>query len=286
MNARCQGESARYALGEVPVLMYHSIADEATTKFRRFTVNPSEFAAQMDYLHDQGYQPITGAELASGRSGHGLPARPVVLTFDDAFADFHSTALPVLQKHSFRASLYVPTAYVGTTMSFLGSVGEEDRVALSWQALREIAAAGIEIAAHSHTHPQMDRVPAAVVTDETRRCRHSLEDNLGSTVAGFAYPFGYWNRAARTAVAAAGFRYAFAVDDLMTTTSYDVLTLPRLTVNAGIGVPGLARLLEAHSTLRSRNTATAKRIVWRVMRQMVPVLGGDPREGGAQRDGG
>ena len=65
---------------------------------------------------------------------------------------------------------------------------------LSWQALRDIAAEGVEVAAHSHTHPQLDRVPAAVISDEVGRSRCLLEDNLGLAVDGFAYPFGYWNR--------------------------------------------------------------------------------------------
>ena len=69
----------------------------------------------------------------------------------------------------------------------------------------DIAAEGIEVAAHSHTHPQLDRVPAAVISDEVRRSRCLLEDKLGFAVDGFAYPFGYWDRAARAAVAAAGY---------------------------------------------------------------------------------
>ena len=117
--------------------------------------------------------------------------------------------------------------------------------------LRDIATEGVEMAAHSHTHPQLDRVPAAVISDEVQRSRRTLEDNLGLGVEGFAYPFGYWNGAARAAVAAAGFRYACAVADLIAGPDDDVLTLPRLTVNAGIGVTGLAGLLGARPTRQS-----------------------------------
>ena len=213
--------------------MYHSIATSFTRKFRRFAVNPAEFAAQMEYLDAAGYGPVTAAELAGGRSGGPLPPRPVVLTFDDAYTDFYSAALPVLREHGFRATLYVPTAYVGATTRFNVSIGEQNRAVLSWRALADIAAEGIEVAAHSHTHPQLDRVPAAVISDEARRCRGLLEDELGVAVDGFAYPFGDRNRAARAAVADAGYRYAFAVAELMTAPGDDVLTLPRLTVNAG-----------------------------------------------------
>jgi peptidoglycan/xylan/chitin deacetylase (PgdA/CDA1 family) len=272
-------EGAGCVAGEVPVLMYHSITTGAARKFRRFAVDPGEFAAQMDYLDAGGYRPVTAAELAASRSGRALPPRPVVLTFDDAYTDFYTAALPVLRKHGFRATLYVPTAYVGATARFNGSCGEGDRAVLSWQALRDVAAEGVEVAAHSHTHPQLDRVPAAVITDEVSRSRHLLQDSLGLPVEGFAYPFGYWNRAARAAVAAAGYGYAFAVAELITAPGDDVLRLPRLSVNPGIGVAGLARLLDTRPAASARRAAEAKRLTWRALRQMVPAIGGDPREG-------
>lgn len=278
MSAHLAGGATETAVGDVPVLMYHSIGTTTARKFRRFAVPPDEFAAQMAFLAVEGYQPVTAAELAASRSGRPLPPRPVVLTFDDAYTDFYTAALPVLRQHDFRAALYVPTAYVGDTTRFNGSSGEGSRPVLSWQGLRDLAAEGIEVAAHSHTHPQMDRVPAEVVRDEAARSRSLLEDKLGLAVEGFAYPFGYWDSEARAAVAGAGFRYAFAVAEMVATTDDDMMTLPRLTVNAGIGVAGLARLL-ARPASSGRKLAGAKQVVWRGVRRAVPFVGGDPREG-------
>lgn len=278
---QAEAERSQFVPGEVPVLMYHSIAADATRKFRRFVVHPGEFAAQMEYLASAGYHPVTAAELAGSRPGRPWPARPVVLTFDDAYADFYSAALPVLRAHGFRATLYVPTAYVGATTRFNASMGEQNRAVLSWQALLDIAAEGIEVAAHSHTHPQLDRVPPSVLRDEVHRSRELLEEELGFAVDGFAYPFGYWNRAVRAAVAAAGYRYACAVDELITVPGDDVLTLPRLTVNAGIGVAGLARLVQARPTRGGPRIAAVKRLAWRAVRNAVPPVGRDPREGWA-----
>lgn len=281
MSSPVEDQVAEQGTGTVPVLMYHSIATEAAAPgFGRFVLDPGEFAAQMDYLAAGGYCPVTAADLAASRLyGRKLPARAVVLTFDDAFTDFSSAALPILRGHGFRATVYVPTAYVGATAAWMGSAGEGGRAILSWQALRDLAAEGIEVASHSHTHPQLDRVPAAVLPDETRRSRGLLEDSLGIAVEGFAYPFGYWNRAARGAVAAAGFRYGCGVDELMTVPADDVLTLPRLTVNAGTGPDGLARLLGTRPVPGGRGVAAAKRVAWRALRRTLPSLGGDPQEG-------
>jgi peptidoglycan/xylan/chitin deacetylase (PgdA/CDA1 family) len=263
-----------------PVLMYHSIAAAAARRFRRFAVDPGEFAAQMDYLEAAGYHPLTAADLLSGwMPGRSLPPRPVVLTFDDAYADFYSAALPILRAHGFLATLFVATGYVGSTARWNRRVGEGNRVILSWQALRDIAAEGVEMAAHSHTHPQLDRLRPPDISDEVSRSRGLTQDTLSIPVEGFAYPYGYWNRAAREAVSAAGFRYGCAVSDLIAGPGDDVLTLPRLTVNAGIGVSGLARLLETRRTAGSRIAADAKRVAWRAARRSIPGVGGRPWEG-------
>lgn len=278
MSAPGASAAAEAPAGPVPVLMYHSIATRSAARFRRFTVDPGEFADQMGYLHAAGYRTVTAADLAAHRlTGRPLPGRPVVLTFDDGFTDFAVTALPVLRAHGFAATLFVPTGYVGSTAGFLRDCGEEQRPVLSWPQLRDVAAEGVEVASHSHTHPQLDRVPDAVAREEIRWSKCLLEDNLGREVTGFGYPFGYWNRSARAEVAAAGFGYGCAVAELVTVPGDDIRTLPRMTVNAGIGVSGLARLLQAGTG--PRRAAGAKRIAWQALRRGVRSIGGDPRAG-------
>jgi peptidoglycan/xylan/chitin deacetylase (PgdA/CDA1 family) len=283
MSARTTNGNVQSATAEVPVLMYHSIGTTTTRRFRGFAVDPAEFADQMDYLDDEGYQAITAADLAERQaSGTELPKRPVVLTFDDAYDDFYTAALPVLRKHGFPSTVFVPTGCVGLTAWFNAFMGGEDHPMMSWPALRDALAEGVEIGAHSHTHPQLDLVPERVARDEVTRSRRLLEDQLGVPVEGFAYPFGYWNRAARAAVAAEGFRYGVAVADLRMTPGDDMFTLPRLTVRAGIGVAGLARVLDARPTLRRRATSRARRAASRVIRRVVPVMGSsNVREGPA-----
>jgi peptidoglycan/xylan/chitin deacetylase (PgdA/CDA1 family) len=264
---------------EVPVLMYHSIASGAPGRFRRFAIDPGEFAAHMAYLEEMDYGPVTAAELAVSRTyGRPLTRRPVVITFDDAYADFYSAALPVLRKHDFSATLYVPTGYVGATSRFNGSLGAGDQKILSWDALRDITTERVEMAAHSHTHPQMDRVPTAAIRDEVHRCRGVLEDKLSVRVHGFAYPFGYFNTSARSAVAGEGFLYACAVGNLITSPDDDLFTMPRLTVKADIGVAGLARLLASRPTAGRKRAAAMQRATSLAVRRWTPLMG-DPRTG-------
>ena len=260
----------------MPILLYHSIAATAAPRFARFVVRPADFAAQMEHLAAEGYQPITALDFARMRGVSDPTARAVVLTFDDGFSDFEAAVMPVLQAYRFPATLYVPTAYVGRTASWLRDCGEDQRPILSWRALRDVASAGVEVASHSHTHPQLDRLPPSVVRDEVLRSRELLEDNLGSPIRGFAYPFGYWHRHVRSSVAAAGYFYACAVGESAAAVGADILALPRLTVPGGMGMDGFSRLLAGSSTRISLASAEMKRWAWRVVRRHVGSVGGDP----------
>ena len=83
----------------VPILMYHEIAPPSETS-SRLAVSPDAFSSQLAHLHDEGYQTVTAVELANAlvHGAGGLPDRPVVLTFDDGYADFHSKAMPLLDQ--------------------------------------------------------------------------------------------------------------------------------------------------------------------------------------------
>jgi peptidoglycan/xylan/chitin deacetylase (PgdA/CDA1 family) len=251
----------------LPILMYHSISPRAEPGFARFAMHPSEFAAHMSFVADAGYQTITVTEAMAARDQHRLPERCVVLTFDDGFDDFHTTALPILRRHGLRATLYVTTGYVGRTGRWLADCDEQDRQMIGWSQLREVAAEGVEIGAHSHTHPQLDRLGSTRLAGEVRRPKVLLEEQLGLAVNSFAYPFGYWDRTARRAVAAAGYDSACGVDDLPAPAGADRLALPRLTVNAGTSVEQLAQLLLIRPSRGAVAAVPVRRVLWRAVRR-------------------
>ena len=144
-------------------------------------------------------------------------------------------------------TLYVPTAYVGGRSGWLREEGEHDRPMLSWSALKDVAAAGVEIGGHSHSHAQLDLLSTAAVRAEITACKAELEDGLGRSVRSFAYPFGYSRKAVRSALAAAGFDHACSVRDL----AYDGddrWTVPRWTVTPDIDPAALLGLLDRPRT--------------------------------------
>lgn len=258
----------------VPILMYHSISTSATPAFHRFTLHPKLFAAHMAYLAQHGYRTLTMSELTDSRRRAGgsaeVPPKSVVLTFDDGFADFYTDVLPVLRRHGFAATLYVITGYVGATSRWLEPEGEADRPILTWTQLHEIADSGVECAAHSDTHPQLDDVPRQRVRHELSRPKHVLEDRLQRPVRSFAYPFGFYSRWVREMVEETGYSSACTVQELVST-GYDPFLEPRLTVSAGTDVTALARLLDqGRPTAANRYAVEAKRLLWQGLRRHGP----------------
>lgn len=251
----------------VPILMYHSISQSATAKFHPFAVSPAAFAEQMAYLQAQGYTPITVTQYRDARTTAGSQ-HPVVITFDDGFADFYINALPVLQQYGFTASLYVTTAFVGATSRWLQKEGEATRPMLTWQQLTEVAQAGIECGGHTHTHPQLDTLPIAAAQHEITHCKEVLEQHLGHEITSFAYPFGYYTAQVRQAVADAGYSSACTVKHAMSSDTTDILALTRFMVTADTDIQTFARLLMGTGISRAAgmylNTRT---LVWQTIRR-------------------
>lgn len=238
----------RSAIGEVvpvPILMYHSVSWHAAPRFGPYNVTPAEFASQMTYLAEHGYTTLGVSQFVHARNGgrSKLPERPVVLTFDDGFADFHEHALPILRRRGFAATVYVVTGYVGDTSRWLELDGEANRLMLTWDQLAEMCIAGIEIGAHSHTHPQLDILQEALAGDEITRSKRLLEEHLGQSIDSFAYPFGYYTAGLQRIVREAGFTSACAGKFVMSSTRDDRFALSRLMVRPEIGLEAFGALL-------------------------------------------
>ena len=226
--------------------MYHSISESATAKFKPFAVPTTLFAQQMAYLKQQAYTPMTVTEFVNTRiqkDVYALPERPVILTFDDGFADFFTEAFPILQQYGFPATLYAATAYINGTSRWMQNEGEGERPMLTWEQLFEISKHGIECGGHSHCHRQLDTLPRSVVREEIAQCKRLLESHLHQEVLSFAYPHGYHTVAIKQLIREAGFTSACAVKYMMSSETSDPFALPRLLVSADTSVADLAALL-------------------------------------------
>ncbi|MCI3243629.1 MULTISPECIES: polysaccharide deacetylase family protein [Streptomyces] len=232
----------------VPVLMYHSVATAPNDATRELSVTPEAFAEQMACIGDRGLTPVNTADLAaSWRSGRPLPARPVLITFDDGYEGVHRHALPVLAKHGFASTLFVSTGWLRGAHDMGGGLD----TMLDWDQVRELAAADVEIGGHSHTHPQLDQLDDDALRHELVHCREIVGDELGTAPASFAYPYGYSSRRVREAVRETGYAQALAVGNGLARRSQGPYALQRVTVRRSTGIEEFERLVEGRAIART-----------------------------------
>lgn len=266
----------RYEKKGIPILMYHSIAQSTNPRFRQLAVPPASFAEQIAYLSEHLYTPINVTQLVHMLSGErsALPKRPVVLTFDDGYADFFTHALPVFRQYGFTATLYITTGYIGSTSRWLHPEGETSRPMLSWDQITEISASGIECGAHTHSHPQLDTLPLLTARNEIVKSKEILEQHLGREVSSFAYPFGYYTSAVRRQVKEIGFTSACAVKFMMNFETTDTLALARLMVGPDMSQDAFAALLsEDNSPALKKLYVRARVPAWQIVRRISISMG-------------
>lgn len=228
----------------VPILLYHSIDTECAPAYRRWMMLPQELDRHMQVLAEGGFRPVTISALATiFRERRPVPPGTVAITFDDGLHDFLTGAMPVLERYGFAATLYVVSGLVGKTSQWLAALGEGKRKMLSWDELRTLSCEGIEIGAHTVSHPQLDILPADRAAREIHGSKVTLEHGLKRPVQSFAYPHGYSSRTTRALVRGAGFRSACRVRHALTTTTEDPFTLSRIVLTSEIGPAELRQFL-------------------------------------------
>jgi peptidoglycan/xylan/chitin deacetylase (PgdA/CDA1 family) len=213
-----------YAIN-LPILTYHYIRVNPDPYDRlgfALSVTPADFAAQMDWLARNGYHPISTEDLyAYLQHARGLPSKPVILTFDDGYADFFTTALPILLGHDFKAVAYVVSGFVGQP-GYMTS-----------DQIREADRSDIEIGSHTVSHANLATASAGNVQAQLMASKQFLEDVIGHPVVSFCYPSGKFTAAVASQVAAAGYHDATTIRFGYSHTLGDRYLWTRLRVSGG-----------------------------------------------------
>jgi peptidoglycan/xylan/chitin deacetylase (PgdA/CDA1 family) len=211
----------------VPILTYHSIDPSGSV----LSVAPAHFRAHVQLLRRNGFTAIGLERLVGGFEGRAaLPAKPVVLTFDDAYANFGEHAAGPLRDAGFSATVFVIAGLVGKSNGWEHQAPSIPRMPLlDWPALRDVASMGFEIGSHGFTHARLDRLAQHGLHEEIFDSKRALEDGIGTAVATFAYPFGIHHGPSAAAVAAC-YRAACTTRMAIARASHPLHLLPRLDV--------------------------------------------------------
>ncbi len=219
----------------VPILMYHYIRVNPVAADRvgfNLSTSPKMFTAQMQYLADNGFHVISLHDaVVAIRQHRSLPSRPVVLTFDDGYADFFTAAVPVMRAHGFTATDFVISGRMGVP----GFLSAAQVVAADQQ--------GFTIGAHTVDHYALAALAPARAAWEMRQGKLALESVLGHPVIDFAYPYGSFNSYAMGQARTLGFETAVSTLVGKVHTPAQLMSLSRLRVGGAMSLATFARLV-------------------------------------------
>ncbi|MGH2499982.1 MAG: polysaccharide deacetylase family protein [Candidatus Limnocylindria bacterium] len=220
----------------VPALMYHYVSwlPPDPDRFRTdLTVSPADFDLHLEHLRAQGYTTITTQDLWwTLQTGAPLPARPVILTFDDGHADAYTEVFPRLRAYGMTGTFFV-------TLNLVGRPGY-----LTLDQVKEMHAGGMDIQSHALDHLSLSTMDAERQRYQLCGSRRILSDWLGKDVRHFAYPGGAHDEGAFDALAACGYLSAYYTAGGSLQSQDRMLLLSRERVR---GQQGLAALVTALS---------------------------------------
>ena len=214
---------------QVPILMYHNLADTADGDM---TMSTAHFEEQIRALFEHGYTAISFAELqAYVYEGAALPEKPVMITFDDGYLSNYKLAYPILQKYGMKATIFAIGVSVGKDHYKDTDIAMTPH--FSYAQAAEMAASGL-ISIQSHTYDMHQWAPfetrdqvrenilplpgereedyVEALTADFTRSRAELEAATGETVDVLAYPSGAYNTLTQAALRAMGVRVTLSTN--------------------------------------------------------------------------
>jgi peptidoglycan/xylan/chitin deacetylase (PgdA/CDA1 family)/glycosyltransferase involved in cell wall biosynthesis len=222
-------------LGWLPVsrsvltLCYHAIEDQSDDPvLAPYGVPPERFARQLDSLRERGFTFISPNQLTAFlETGAPLPSRPVLLTFDDGYADLADVARNVLQPRGIDALVFAVTG--SRTNEWDQPYGAKVRPLLTGRQRDLLQSLGVEIGSHSRAHREMPLLDGEELASEVEGSAADLAAG-GDRPRFFAYPFGAFDARSRQAVIDAKYSAAFGTGQRRIDRTADRFNLPRVMI--------------------------------------------------------
>ena len=234
----------------VPVLCYHQVRDwtgeDSQYTRENLVIPPAKFREQLDGMTQAGYTAISADQYyAHLTNGAELPAKPVLLSFDDGKDNQSSQAAAELAKRGMTGTFFIMSVVIGNS----GWVTKDE--------LKKIADSGMTIGSHTWDHHRVDKYTAADLQEQLVKPRETLAKITGQPVLDFAYPYGAWNDSGAALVAKAGYRSGYQLMDKPVSPKTPLYTLRRqLAVSTWSG-PEVVAKLEGFATAGRDTTYSA-----------------------------
>jgi GT2 family glycosyltransferase/peptidoglycan/xylan/chitin deacetylase (PgdA/CDA1 family) len=261
------GRLARRAAstGSAIVLAFHAVSDLSDDPvLAEYGVPPERFAEHLDALAQAGWRFVDLDTLLAALDGRAeMPARALLVTFDDAYLDLLSDAAPLLAERGIPAVAFALAGLIGGTNEWDRPLGARELRLLDAEGLRALPASGIEIGSHGMNHKQLPKLDPAEADREIRESAEKLEALGPSRPRAFSYPHGEWSQEVAATAQGCGYEVAFTVTPGAVERGCNRYALPRIEVLASDSPRGLRlKLATARWPARLREPA------WRLARRL------------------
>lgn len=223
----------------VPIVCYHRVISKTPSIY---DLTPAMLEQQFKFFKDHGYHPITALQYLNLRKTPALlPAKPVVLSFDDGNKSHYLNVFPLLKKYGYKATFFIyPSAVLSKSTKYI-----------TWGELAEMAQAGMDIECHTMYHPYLV-TPQSHLTDpaylkwldyQLKDSKDILEQKLKISVKLLAYPYGIFDDVVENKAKEAGYEGIFTVNSGTNSLTENPLRLKRRIITNQTSIPDLERFL-------------------------------------------
>ncbi len=221
---------------EVPILCFHNIRDfsaSASGNIKVYTVKPPAFAEQMKALADAGYQTILPEQLYNYLVFDGpLPAKPILITFDDTREEQFSIGAAEMKKYGFKGIFFVMTVSINRP----GYMSKEQ--------IKSLSDSGNIVAAHTWDHHMVTKYTGEDWNLQLVKPKAKLEEIIGKPISDFAYPFGLWNTAAIPEIKKSNYKMGYILATKRDTTD-PIYTIRRIIVSGTWSTEGMMKSINS-----------------------------------------
>ena len=184
---------------KIPIIVYHKITDVKDGIDSLWNVPPKRFTEHMEYLWENGFNVLSLHDFQMARINRKLPEKPIIITFDDGYANVYERAYPVLSMYGFPATLFLTVGNIDRIEPFTWDVpliANDTRLKsefrpLSWEEVREMNDGGlVSFGSHTMTHPHLGKVSRSKIDAELKGSKEMIEEKINRPVKFFSYPGG------------------------------------------------------------------------------------------------
>lgn len=211
------------ASDDATIIMYHRFGE---SRLPSTNISLEMFDAHLATIKENGWVVLPLAEIvAKLKSGETLPDKALAITIDDAFLSVYEEAFPRLQSYGYPFTIFVATKAIDQNLKGYAT----------WDQIREMKAAGVEIGSQSHSHPHMHQISLDEARQEMITSNARFSEELGEVPVFFAYPYGEYSLAVRDMIKDMGFEAAFGQASGVAHASIDSYEWPRFAFNENYG---------------------------------------------------